>query len=72
MSHIIGRPDDDLLDVMLGDGADPEQAFITGSEQSPEEGDGSVRGSPSPEAGGSRSSAMRTVRGRRPSPHPPG
>ena len=26
MSHIIGRPDYDLLDVMLGHGADPEQA----------------------------------------------
>lgn len=39
-SHIIGRPDDNLLDVMLGDGADPEQAFIAGSEQDPEEGDG--------------------------------
>ncbi|MBW3556935.1 MAG: hypothetical protein KY454_08370 [Actinobacteria bacterium] len=40
MSHIIGRPDDDLLDVMLGHGADPEQAFIGGSEQGPEEGEG--------------------------------
>ena len=41
MSHIIGRPNDDLLDVMLGhDGADPEQAFIRGSEQGREEGDG--------------------------------
>ena len=29
MSHIIGRPGDNLLDIMLGDhGADPEQAFI--------------------------------------------
>ena len=36
MSHIIGRPNDDLLDVMLGHGADPEQTFIRGSE----EGDG--------------------------------
>ena len=33
MSHMIGRPNDDLLDVMLGHGADPEQAFIDGSEQ---------------------------------------
>jgi hypothetical protein len=40
MSHIIGRPNDDLLDVMLGHGADPEQAFIGGSEQGLEEGDG--------------------------------
>jgi len=40
MSHIIGRPNDDLLDVMLGHDADPEQAFIGGSEQGPEEGDG--------------------------------
>ncbi len=40
MSHIIGRPNDDLLDVMLGHGADPEQAFIDGSEQGLEEGDG--------------------------------
>jgi hypothetical protein len=39
-AHIIGRPDDDLLDIMLGHGADPEQAFIRGSEQDPEEGDG--------------------------------
>ncbi len=37
MSNIIGRPNDDLLDVMLGDGADPEQAIINGSER----GDGS-------------------------------
>jgi hypothetical protein len=42
MSHIIGRPNDDLLDIMLGgDGADPEQSFIGGSEQGLEEGDGS-------------------------------
>jgi hypothetical protein len=41
MSHIIGRPDDNLLDVMLGQGADPEQAFIGGSEQGLEEGDDS-------------------------------
>ncbi len=33
MSHIVGRPHDDLLDVILGHGADPEQAFIGGSEQ---------------------------------------
>lgn len=33
MSNIIGRPNDDLLDVMLG-GADPEQAIIDGSEGS--------------------------------------
>ena len=40
MSHIIGRPNDDLLDIMLGHGADPEQAFIAGSEQTQEEDDG--------------------------------
>ena len=41
MSHIIGRPDDDLLDIMLGgDGADPEQSFIGGSEHGRQEGDG--------------------------------
>ena len=40
MSHIIGRPNDDLLDVMLGHGAEPEQAFIRGSEQAREEGEG--------------------------------
>ncbi len=40
MSHIIGRPNDDLLDVMLGHGADPEQALIGGSRQGREEGDG--------------------------------
>ena len=39
-AHIIGRPNDDLLDVMLGHGADPEQALIRGSEQGREEGDG--------------------------------
>jgi len=34
MSHIIGRPDDDLLDIMLGgQGADPEQAIIADEEQ---------------------------------------
>ncbi len=38
-AHIIGRPNDDLLDIML-DGADPEQAFIRGSEQGREKGDG--------------------------------
>lgn len=32
-AHIIGRPNDDLLDILLGDGADPEQAFIGGREQ---------------------------------------
>ncbi len=41
MSHIIGRPDDHLLDVMLGKGADPEQTLIHGPEQGREEGDGS-------------------------------
>ena len=40
MSHIIGRPNDDLLDIILGRGTDPEQAFIGGWEQNREEGDG--------------------------------
>ena len=39
-AHIIGRPNDDLLDIMLGHGAEPEQAFIRGSEQCREVGDG--------------------------------
>jgi hypothetical protein len=39
MSHIIGRPDDDVLGVMLGPGADPEQALIGGSERGLEAGD---------------------------------
>ena len=39
-AHIIGRANDDLLDILLGRGADPEQAFIGGREQGPEEGDG--------------------------------
>lgn len=39
-AHIIGRPDDDLLDILLGHGADPEQALIGGREQGREEGDG--------------------------------
>lgn len=39
-AHIIGRPNDDLLGIMLGDGADPEQAIIRGSEHGQEEGDG--------------------------------
>ncbi len=38
-AHIIGRPNDDLLDIMLGHGADPEQAFIRGSEQDREDRD---------------------------------
>lgn len=37
-AHIIGRPNDDLLDILLGDGADPEQAFIGGQELGLEEG----------------------------------
>lgn len=37
MSNIIGRPNGDLLDVMLGEGTDPEHAIINGSER----GDGS-------------------------------
>ena len=39
-AHIIGRPNDDLLDIMLGHGGDPEQAFIRGPEQGREESDG--------------------------------
>ncbi len=39
-AHIIGRPNDDLLEIMLGHGADPEQASIRDSEQGREEGDG--------------------------------
>ena len=39
-AHIIGRPNDNLLDIMLGQGADPEQTFIRGSEPGREEGDG--------------------------------
>lgn len=39
-AHIIGRPNDGLLDILLGKGADPEQAFIGGGEQCLEEGDG--------------------------------
>jgi hypothetical protein len=36
MSHIIGRPGDDLLDIMLGGhGLDPEREIMDG----PEEGD---------------------------------
>ena len=38
-AHIIVRPNDDLLDIILGHDADPEQAFIGGSEQG-REGDG--------------------------------
>lgn len=39
-AHIIGRPNEDLLEIMLGGGAEPERAFIRGSEQGREEGDG--------------------------------
>lgn len=38
-AHIVGRPNDDLLDIILGPGADPEQALIGGSEHGPEESD---------------------------------
>ena len=47
-AHIIGRPNDDLLDILLGHGADPEQAFIAGGEQSLEEDGGSGRSKSSP------------------------
>lgn len=40
MSHIIGRPNDDILDLILGRDADPEQAFIGATEQDPAKGDG--------------------------------
>lgn len=40
-AHIIGRPNDDVLDILLGHGVDPEQAFIGVREQGLEEGDGS-------------------------------
>ena len=49
MSHIIGRPDDGLLDVMLGPGSEPEQAFIGGSEQGPDKGEGAEAGVPDDE-----------------------
>ncbi|HEV3364201.1 MAG TPA: hypothetical protein VG795_08685 [Acidimicrobiia bacterium] len=39
-AHIIGRPNDDLRDIILDHGADPEQAFIRGSEQGREKRDG--------------------------------
>jgi hypothetical protein len=39
-AHIIGRPDDDLLDIILGHGADPERALMGGCEKGSEEGDG--------------------------------
>ena len=39
-AHIIGRPDDDQLDILLGPGAEPEQVFIGGRKQGLEEGDG--------------------------------
>ncbi len=39
-AHIVGRPNDGLLDIILGHDADPEQAFIRGSEQRSEQGDG--------------------------------
>lgn len=34
MSHIIGRPDEGVLDILLGDdGADPERAIIAGQDE---------------------------------------
>ena len=44
--HIIARPDDDLLDIMLGRSADPEQAVISGSEQGEGVDDHSPAGEP--------------------------
>lgn len=41
-AHIIGRPDDDALAILLGDGgADPERAIIDDRGQDTREGDGS-------------------------------
>lgn len=38
MSHIIGRPNDDLLEIMLGrQGADPERAIVDGSDEDDDE-----------------------------------
>jgi hypothetical protein len=48
-AHIIGRPDDDLLDIVFGQGADPEQAFIRGSQQGREEDVGSEEHPPGDE-----------------------
>lgn len=41
MSHIIGRPGDDLLDIMLGgQGTDPEREIMDGPQEGEEdEGD---------------------------------
>lgn len=42
-AHIIGRPNDDVLDILLGPGADPEQAVIggrAGSDEGRDEGGG--------------------------------
>lgn len=39
-AHIIGRPNDALLDILLGHGAEPERAFIGAREQGPEQRDG--------------------------------
>lgn len=49
-AHIIGRPNGGLLDIILGEGADPEQAIIRSSEQGPEEGDGFEEHLPGEEA----------------------
>lgn len=43
-AHIIGRPGDDLLDILLGHGADPEQAFIADRQQGREDGGGETKG----------------------------
>jgi hypothetical protein len=39
-AHIIGRPEDNLVDLICGPGADPERAFMGGNEKDPAEGDG--------------------------------
>jgi hypothetical protein len=50
VSHIIGRPDDNLLDIMLGPaGADPEQALVGDRDQGAEDGDGDDDGQPGEE-----------------------
>lgn len=64
MSHIIGRPSDDVLDVMLGHEADPEQAFISGSEHGLADADGFEARRP-----GRRAHRLRVV-GRSAADHP--
>lgn len=44
-AHIVGRPNDDVLDIIFSHGADPEQAFIGLSDHGREE-DGSFEDHP--------------------------